>query len=194
MLWQKIPEENRTSLSVKEFAAWKKQTDVFQQLGTFTGTGFTISGRGEPELVLGHMVTPSFFQILGVAPMLGRTFLERREKPGRNHEVILSYALWRQKFGGRAGLPDEPIVMNAEPYAVIGVMPESFDFPNSEAKLWVPADLDAPLLPNIPTRISCASSDGQARYFARDGCKQKWTFSASVWMTRRIKPSDAISL
>ena len=83
MLWQKIPQEDRTSFSVKEFAAWEKQTEVFEQLGTFTGTGFTISGRGEPELVFGHMVTPSFFQILGVAPMLGRAFLESEGKAGR---------------------------------------------------------------------------------------------------------------
>jgi predicted permease len=150
MLWQKIPEEDRTSFSVKEYAAWQKQTAVFEQLGTFTGTGFTISGPGEPELVLGHMVTPSFFQILGVAPILGRAFLEPEGKDGRNHEVVLSYTLWRQKFGSRAALPDEPMVMNGEPYAVIGVMPESFDFPNSEAKVWVVADLDGPLFTEHP--------------------------------------------
>jgi len=61
MLWQKIPQEDRTSFSVKEFGAWKKQTEVFDQLAAFTGAGFTITGRGEPELVLGQMVTPSFF-------------------------------------------------------------------------------------------------------------------------------------
>ena len=63
---------------------------------------------------------------------------------------MLSCALWRQKFGGRADVPDEPIMMNGEPYTVIGVMAESFDFPNSEAKLWVPADLDGPLFTEHP--------------------------------------------
>ena len=72
MLWQKIPQEERTSFSAKEFSAWQKQTEVFEQLATFTGTGFTITGRGEPELVLGQMVTPSFFQLLRIAPFLGR--------------------------------------------------------------------------------------------------------------------------
>ena len=150
MLWQKIPQEDRVSFSIKEFAAWQKQTAVFEQLGTFTGNGFTISGRGEPELVLGQMVTPSFFRLLRVAPMLGRPFLESEGKAGHTHEVILSHALWRQKFGGRAEFLGEPITMNGEPYTVIGVMPESFDFPNSEAKLWVPADLDGPLFTDHP--------------------------------------------
>jgi putative ABC transport system permease protein len=64
MLWQKIPQEDRVSFSVKEFALWQKQTAVFEQLATFAGAGFTISGRGEPELVVGQIVTPSFFRVL----------------------------------------------------------------------------------------------------------------------------------
>src|SRR4051812_32488155 len=144
MLWQKIPQESRVSFSSKEFSAWQKQTEVFERLATFTGNGFTISGEGEPEMVIAHLVTPSFFEILHATPVRGRGFLEAESKAGNTHAVILSYGLWQKRFGGRDGIVGESITMNGEPYAVVGVMPESFDFPNGEAKIWVPANLDGP--------------------------------------------------
>ncbi|MEQ1354641.1 MAG: ABC transporter permease, partial [Candidatus Acidiferrum sp.] len=145
MLWQKIPQEDRVSFSVNEFTAWQKQTEVFEELASFTGTGYTISGRGNPELVIGQMVTPSFFQVLGTAPLLGRLFFEPEGKIGHDHEVILSHALWRQKFGARPKVLGEQVTMNGEGYTIVGVMGEMFDFPNHEAKLWVPADLRGPI-------------------------------------------------
>ena len=150
MLWQKIPQEDRTSFSVKEFAAWKKQTEVFDQLATFTGTGFTITGRGEPELVLGQMVTPSFFQVMRTAPVLGRAFVESEGMVGQDHAVILSRALWLQKFGGRPDVLGERVTMNGEGYTIVGVMAENFDFQDHETRLWVPAALQGPIFQEHP--------------------------------------------
>jgi predicted permease len=150
MLWQKIPREDRVSFSIKEFRAWQKQTAVFERLATFTGNGFTISSDGEPEMVIGHMITPSLLEILHAAAVRGRVFLESEGKAGNTHEVILSHGLWQKRFGGRDGIVGESITLNGEPYTVVGVMPESFDFPNSEAKLWVPANLDGPPFSDHP--------------------------------------------
>jgi len=150
MLWQKIPQEDRTSFSVKEFGAWKKQTEVFDQLAAFTGAGFTITGRGEPELVLGQMVTPSFFQAMCTAPFLGRAFIESEGMVGQDHSVILSRALWLQKFGGRSDVLGTQITMNGESYTVIGVMAETFDFQDRETRLWVPAALQGPIFQEHP--------------------------------------------
>jgi putative ABC transport system permease protein len=150
MLWQKIPQEDRTSFSVKEFAAWKKQTEVFDQLATFTGTGFTITGRGEPELVLGQMVTPSFFQVMRTAPVLGRAFVESEGMVGQDHTVILSRALWLQKFGGRPDVLGERVTMNGESYTIVGVMAENFDFQDHDTRLWVPAALQGPIFQEHP--------------------------------------------
>jgi putative ABC transport system permease protein len=110
-----------------------------------TGTGFTITGRGEPELAIGQQVTPSFFQVLRVTPVLGRAFLESEGKSGQDRVVILSQAFWREKFAMRPNVLGETVVMNGQPYSVVGVMPEDFDFLRREVKLWVPAALDAPL-------------------------------------------------
>src|SRR5258708_5292405 len=66
MIWQRLPQEERVSLSTKEFLAWQGTSAVFERLGAFTGNGFTITGRGEPERGIGQMGTPPFFDILGV--------------------------------------------------------------------------------------------------------------------------------
>jgi putative ABC transport system permease protein len=147
---QRIPNEDHVSFSVREFTAWKEQNTVFEQLGVYTGNGFTVSGRGEPEMVLGQMVTPSFFQILGARPILGRVFLESEGKVGQDREVILSEALWKRKFGRRSDVCGEQVVLNGEAYTIVGVMASAFDFPNHETPLWVPGDLRAPFFQDHP--------------------------------------------
>src|SRR6478672_2745411 len=102
LLWQNIPEEDHVSFSPREFNAWKKQTEVFETLSTYMGNGFALSGVGEPELLFGHLVTPSLFQTLRVNAALGRVFLESEGEAGQDHVVILSYPVWRDKFGQRA--------------------------------------------------------------------------------------------
>src|SRR6478672_4885486 len=145
MLWQNLPQEKRVSFSTREFTAWRDQTQLFENFAAMTGTGFTITGRDEPELAIGQQVTPSFFKTLRVTPALGRVFLESEGKSGQDQLVILSHAFWREKFGMRPNVLGESIVMNGKPYTVVGVMPEDFDFPRRAVKLWVPAALDAPI-------------------------------------------------
>ncbi len=145
MLWQDLPQEKRVSFSTREFTTWQKETQLFESIAAFTGNGFTITGRGDPELIIGRQVTPSFFQALRANPALGRVFLESEGTAGHDRSVILSHALWRDKFGMRNDVAGQALVMNGEPYTVIGVMPEGFIFLDREAKLWVPAALDGPL-------------------------------------------------
>ncbi|HKP93559.1 MAG TPA: ABC transporter permease, partial [Chthoniobacterales bacterium] len=143
MLWQDLPQEKRVSFSTREFTVWRDQSQLFESFAALTGAGFTITGSGEPELAIGQQVTPSFFQTLRVTPALGRAFLDAEGKSGHDRVVILSHVFWREKFGMRANVLGETLVMNGKPYTIIGVMPENFDFPRREVKLWVPAALDA---------------------------------------------------
>jgi putative ABC transport system permease protein len=145
MLWQDLPQEKRVSFSTREFTAWREQSQLFEKLAAMTGSGFTITGRGEPELAIGQQVTPSFFPTLRATPALGRAFLETEGKAGHEQVVILSHTFWREKFGMRRDVLGESVTMNGKPYIVIGVMPENLDFPRHEIKLWVPAALDAPI-------------------------------------------------
>lgn len=150
MLWERIPQEDQVSFSTRNFLEWKKRTEIFEQIGAFTGNRFTLSGGGEPDLVFGQMVTPSLFAVLGVPPALGRSFLESESEPGRDHEVVLSQALWRSKFGGRQDVIGRAIRMNGESYTVVGVMPEGFDFPSPRYSLWVPAALGGAVFQQHP--------------------------------------------
>src|SRR2546430_1050151 len=145
MLWHDLPQEKQIPFSTREFTTWRDQSQLFENFAAMTGTGFTITGRGEPELAIGQRVTPSFFPTLRVAPALGRAFVDAEGKNGQDRVVILSHALWREKFGMRRDVLGENIVMNGKPYNIVGVMPEDFEFPEHDVKFWVPAALDAHL-------------------------------------------------
>src|SRR5256885_14689976 len=119
MLWQDLPQEKRVSFSTREFTVWHEQSQLFESLSAMTGTGFTITGRGEPELVLGQQVTPSFFPTLGLKPVLGRTFLDTEGKSGQDGVVILSHAFWQTKFGMQSDILGQSLIMNGKPYTVV---------------------------------------------------------------------------
>jgi putative ABC transport system permease protein len=141
MLWNKIPHEERISFSPREFLAYTGQSQVFDKLAAYTGNGFVISGQGEPQLMFGQLVTPSFFEILGAAPELGRGFFESEGEPGHDREVVLSHSLWKELFFGRKDAVGQTIMMNGSAYTIVGVMPASFEFPGPTSRLWVPAAL-----------------------------------------------------
>ncbi|HZE56227.1 MAG TPA: ABC transporter permease [Chthoniobacterales bacterium] len=145
MLWQDLPQEKLVSLSTREFTIWREQSQLFENMAAMTGSGFTITGRGAPELVLGQQVTPSFFPTLRLKLALGRAFLEAEGKAGQDRVVILSHAFWRDKFGLQPDVLGQSVTMNGKAYTVVGVLPENFDFPSPQYKVWVPAALDAPL-------------------------------------------------
>jgi putative ABC transport system permease protein len=145
MLWQDLPQEKMVSFSTREFTVWKQQSELFENLAVMTGSGFTITGRGDPELAIGQQVTPSFFPTLGLKLALGRVFLEAEGKSGQEHVVILSHAFWREKFQMQPDVLGQSVIMNGKPYTVVGVLPENFDFPSPQVKVWVPAALDAPI-------------------------------------------------
>jgi putative ABC transport system permease protein len=145
MFWQKTPRNDRANFSTRNFLAFAKQTESLDSVAVFTGNGFTISeGGGEPEFVLGQLVSPSFFTTLDVNPSLGRNFLFSEGEAGHNHEVILSDRLWRNRFGGNPDAVGRTVALNGEPYTIVGVMPLNFNFLSRDYQLWVPAALNGP--------------------------------------------------
>ena len=150
MLWQRFPQEDHVTFSAHEFNAWKKQTEVFETFSSYMGNGFTLTGIGEPAFFFGQQVTPSLFQTLRTNAALGRVFLASEGEAGKDRVVILSHAVWREKFGLRPDVLGKPVVLNGEPYTIVGVMAETFDFPQTDVKLWVPLALEGPFLQQHP--------------------------------------------
>jgi predicted permease len=106
------------------------------------GVGFNLSTGGEAARFGGARTSASFFSTLGIAPLLGRTFLPDEETPGGDRVVVLSHALWRQRFGGDANIIGRDLQIDGEPRTVVGVMPPAFRFPDRGTQLWVPHEFD----------------------------------------------------
>jgi predicted permease len=127
----------RANVSMHEFRFWRDHNSVFASLAAFTGGGFNLSGRGQAERVSAEYVSPSYFPTLGVRPAIGRNFLpQENQGPGRP-VAILSYGLWATHFGSDANVLGKSILLDGEPYTVVGVMPASFQ-PIEQADLWIP--------------------------------------------------------
>jgi len=115
--------------SYPDFADWRLQKRVFEQMGIYTNNSLTsLTDGGEATHVQGEAVSANLFSLLRVQPILGRGFLSKEDEPG-NRVVILSYALWQGRFGGDPGIIGKSLTFNGEKFAVVGVMPERFEFP-----------------------------------------------------------------
>jgi predicted permease len=116
-----------TSFSYPIYADYRDQNEVFAGLLAFSETPLNCSEGGSPERILGVLVSGNFFDVLGVTPALGRTFLpEEDHTPGAHPVAVVSYGLWRRKFGADPKLVGRTITLNTHRFTVIGVAPAEF--------------------------------------------------------------------
>jgi predicted permease len=146
MLWGTEPGRRpRMPFSSPNFLDFKDRNRVFARMAAFDSAGFVLSGIDNPEVIHGGRVTPGFFKVLEVQPKLGRAFLAEEGEAGRDHVVMLSYALWRQRFASNPAILGKMIQLSGTPYVVVGVLPRGFDFsiPDYYGPMdaWVPAVL-----------------------------------------------------
>lgn len=125
------------SVSPANYLDWQRQNTSFEDIAAYGGTILNLGGEERPESLFGATVVPSFFSILRVQPALGRMFSPDEDRPGQGHVAILSDQLWRNHFGANPAILGEDIILNGEPYHVVGIMPPGFKLP-SWAQLWVP--------------------------------------------------------
>jgi len=126
------------------------QNDVFSVMAAGRGWPGNLSGGDRPERVRMTMTTASFFQLFGVAPMLGRVLLPSDDNAGSDHVVVLSYGLWTRRYGADRSLVGRKIEVDGQPYEVVGVMPASFS-PDDYGELWLPSPWGVPSHPLAPT-------------------------------------------
>jgi predicted permease len=135
------PATAQTSLEVPvhDFVDWRARQTSFEGLAAFRSLDMVLSGAGDrrAERFLGSSITASAFRQVGVAAALGRTFSEEEDRPGGPPVVVLGHALWRDRFGSDPGVIGRAVRVNGEALTVIGVMPETFQFPVRDA-MWVP--------------------------------------------------------
>ena len=122
------------------YKEWAKQNRSFANLAMLGEAQFNLSTEGGelPEMLFGAACTANLLPTLGVQPALGRNFTAGEDEPGGNRVVLLSWSLWKRRFGGDPAIMGRTIRLNRLPYRVIGVMPQWFAFPDSTAQLWTP--------------------------------------------------------
>jgi putative ABC transport system permease protein len=132
------------AVSAPNFWDFEHQGKSFEGLAIFdAGRGYNLSPTGtkqEAEQVPGLRVSVGFFSVLGVKPFLGRTFLPEEETLGKDHEVVLSYGLWKRRYGGDPALVGRTITIDGQDFTVVGVMPRDFQW-----QFWTPSQLWVPM-------------------------------------------------
>jgi putative ABC transport system permease protein len=128
-------------VAVANYIDWRDQSHSFEAMGAAEYWSPNLTNNDPPEHLLGLQVTPNLLPLLGVEPLLGRLFVAGEDRKGSEHEVVLSYGLWRRRFGADAGVLGKKVTLNGEVYAVVGVMPRQFHFAPfwaTHAELWAP--------------------------------------------------------
>ena len=134
----------RGSHSYPNFFDIRTQNTTFERVAAYHSSDFILTGRGEPARLQGAVVTADLFPLLGIAPIMGRTFLPEEDKPG-GRVIVLSQQLFQKRFNSDASILNQSITLNGGTYTVIGVMPASFEFPiqNDPVELWTTIAGDA---------------------------------------------------
>jgi len=151
----------RGPVSPANFLDLKSGTQSFDQMAAAEAWGGTLTTTGNPEEIRGLRMGDGLFDLLGVAPTIGRTLQREDFEPGRDHVLVLSHKLWQRAFGGDPNVVGHQFTLSGEPYTVVGVMPPQFHFPpfwSTRAEMWAPLDL---------SRRASSRGGSSLRIFAR---------------------------
>jgi putative ABC transport system permease protein len=128
------------------YADWKAQNTVFEEVAAYEalskdGSGASdvyLTGSGEPQGLKALVVSGNLIRMLGVPPLMGRTFTDEETFEGKARVVVLSYGLWQSLYGGDRAVIGRTMMLNGRTYDVVGVMPPGFAFPGRDVQLWMP--------------------------------------------------------
>ena len=129
---------DRSPVSVPDFVDWRAQSTSFTGMVAESIDDFTLSGGTEPKRVPGGRVSADYFAVLGLVPVLGRTFTQGEDQAGGQRVVMLGEGLWRQSFSADPEVIGRPVKINGEAYVVVGVVPSQFQLWSFPADLWMP--------------------------------------------------------
>lgn len=133
-------------VTIHDYRDWRDRQRSFEHLAAFYQGTVNIRGTERPERYEGAFMTANSFDVIGVQPILGRSFREDEEQPGAPQVALIGYRVWQERYGGSRDVLGQQVTINGEPGQIIGVMPEGFEFPILE-EVWVPLRLDHVALP-----------------------------------------------
>src|ERR1700752_31684 len=153
-LWENVPGHGRWRTAPANFFDWKKQNTVFEDVVAFGQGSMALRGDGEPEQLTGGRVSSGFFGVVGVEPLLGRSFSPEEYEPEKGQVVILGYSFWQRRFGGDRNIINRNITLDGTSYTVVGVMPPGIypvspqtagrlAFDEQQQNFWIPMSFTA---------------------------------------------------
>jgi putative ABC transport system permease protein len=136
MVWSNV-QSNRNGVSAGDFLDWQRQSTTFESMAAWTGAQMSLTTAAQPEQVQAEIVTPSFLHVLGQPLLIGRDFLPEEGTLGKNLETVLTYRLWKNRFGGDPKILGQQVRMDGQQYTVVGVLaPGATD--RVQSQLYVP--------------------------------------------------------
>jgi putative ABC transport system permease protein len=152
MVWEKRQAEGVLAnvVAPADFLDWSLMNGAFEAMAGYSSVTADLTGTGEPIRLVTGAVSPAFFTILRVRPILGRNFLDQEAFVGNHRVVILGHPLWASRFGADPAIVGRSIVLNGNPHEVVGVLPDTFEFTDRTVQVWAPLALEGGKQP--PTR------------------------------------------
>lgn len=152
-------------LSLPDIEDLRAQSTVFSRMALYQDSGMTLTGAGDPQALNGAKISADFFALLGMKPLYGRTFASDEMSPRGSREVILSFSLWKQDFGGDLHAVGKSVMLSGKPYTVVGVMPpqQHLNWP-SDSQFWIP------LAPTTESRSDRSEHEFYAIVRLKQGC------------------------
>ncbi len=142
----------RVGFSLPRYTTVQERQQVFADMALAIGNGFTWTGRGDPEQLIGLQATAALLPTLGLQPVIGRNFSAAEDARGGEAVVLISHPLWQQRFNGDPAVLGQAIVLDGQPYTVIGVLPAAASaFPLAPFRIWVPRPVEVPFL--VPSQL-----------------------------------------
>lgn len=133
---------DRNVVAPADLLEWKARAHSFAELTALNSNRSTLTGVGDPEELRAERTTESYFRLLGVQPLKGRTYTAAEDKPGAPKVAVMSYSLWMRKFGGDDSITGKTVRLDGQPTTIIGIMPPYFQPLTGSADLWFPLALD----------------------------------------------------
>ena len=128
------------SVAPANFLDWREHSEVFQEIAAYDTWSVNLEGQDEPERVQGMLVSPGFFEILGVDLDRGRAFLPEEEERANRFRAVLGHGIWTRRFGADPAVVGQTIRLDGETYSVVGIAPPDFDFPMG-SEVWAPLSM-----------------------------------------------------
>ncbi|HKY33325.1 MAG TPA: ABC transporter permease [Candidatus Polarisedimenticolia bacterium] len=127
----------RGNVSWLDYEDWRRDKELFESVSVFAGQSLDMAGDGQPERIIGLIVSEDYFTVMRAAPALGRSFLPPEHLPGGPRVTVLSDALWRRRFGADPAVVGSTVRLDGEPYTVVGIMPAESVWPGTP-EAWTP--------------------------------------------------------